>query len=484
MSLTNALSNALTGLTAAARKTDIVSSNVANAMTDGYARRELALSPRQFAGEGGGVTIGGVQRIVDQAVLNDKRLADAAVADAGLRSAFYQKLEGLLGDPGQPGSLSGRIGAFNGALVEAASRPDSEARLSAVLTAANGLTGTIRQVSAEIGNARTDADRAIARDVDFANTTLTRLADMNAEIVAQTAAGRDAASLMDQRQSLIDELGKVIPLVEVQRDYNKIALMSKGGAILLDGSPAVLGFTPTPVVTPTMSIENGPLSGLTLNGMEMPTSLRGLLAGGSLGAAFQLRDEMAPAAQVQLDALARDLVTRFAAPGVDPTLPDGAPGLFTDGIGPFDPATETGLAGRLNVNALADPARGGALWRLRSGLGATAPGDIGNGRILGALQTALNAPTIPASGAFSGASRSLAGLSADFLSQVSANRLSADSDASYASARQEALNGLHLANGVDSDTEMQKLLQIEQAYAANARVIQTVDDMLAQLLRL
>ena len=35
---------------------------------------------------------------------------------------------------------------------------------------------------------------------------------------------------------------------------------------------------------------------------------------------------------------------------------------------------------------------------------------------------------------------------------------------------------------MDSDAEMQKLLQYEQSYAANARVLRAVDEMLDQIL--
>ena len=41
-----------------------------------------------------------------------------------------------------------------------------------------------------------------------------------------------------------------------------------------------------------------------------------------------------------------------------------------------------------------------------------------------------------------------------------------------------------LLNGVDTDQEMQKLLLIEQSYAANARVIQVVDDMMRRLMEI
>jgi flagellar hook-associated protein 1 FlgK len=54
----------------------------------------------------------------------------------------------------------------------------------------------------------------------------------------------------------------------------------------------------------------------------------------------------------------------------------------------------------------------------------------------------------------------------------------------YVSAQQTSLRSLELAGGVDTDQEMQKLLLIEQSYAANARVIQTVDEMIQTLLRI
>jgi len=40
------------------------------------------------------------------------------------------------------------------------------------------------------------------------------------------------------------------------------------------------------------------------------------------------------------------------------------------------------------------------------------------------------------------------------------------------------------AQGVDTDFELQNMLLIEQSYAANARVIQTVGDMIDRLLQL
>ena len=80
--------------------------------------------------------------------------------------------------------------------------------------------------------------------------------------------------------------------------------------------------------------------------------------------------------------------------------------------------------------------------------------------------------------------RSFAGLTAEILSNTASLRLAGESDQAFASARLTALSDLEAQNGIDTDQEMQSLLTIEKHYAANARVIQTVDEMIDILIRL
>ena len=122
MRISTALSNALSGLNANARAAQVVSNNVANALTDGYGKRELILSARSAGAEGAGVRVEGVARIVDQALIQDRRLADAAAGEAGERAAFTTQLERLVGLPDDPASLMGRTAAFKAALAAALAR--------------------------------------------------------------------------------------------------------------------------------------------------------------------------------------------------------------------------------------------------------------------------------------------------------------------------------------------------------------------------
>lgn len=484
MSISNAMINALSGLGAASRSAEVVASNVANALTQGYARRELQISARALGGHGTGVRVDGVTRAVNQAVLNDKRLADAEAAAATQRSRFQLRLETAIGQPGDGRSLGGRIAALEAAFTEAASRPDSEARLRNVVASAQGLAGMLHGLQSEAQSARMEADATITRQVDLLNDLLVGVDRLNARIVAERASGRDPSALMDERQAIVDRIAEIVPLRELARDRDQIALFTTGGAMLLEGTPVRVGFTPTGVITPDMTLAAGSISGLTLNGTPIVSSDAGVLGGGALGAALAVRDDIAPAFQAQIDALARNLIERFSAPGVDPTLAAGQPGLLTDAQAAFDPLNETGLAGRIAVNATVDPAQGGALWRIRDGVGASTPGQAGNANHLLALSGALAAPVVPASGGFIGAGRSTAGLAADVLSQVASARQRDDARTSQATALQDALTTQVLENGVDSDAELQRLLLVEQAFSANARVIQTMDDLLQQIIRM
>lgn len=483
MSISATMSSALSGLTASARGADVVASNIANALTEGYARRELQLTARSLGGTGQGVQVAGVVRATDMVLVGDRRLADASAADRQARADFLSTVEQALGSPEEERSITARIAAFDASLLAAASRPDSEARLNAVVEAARSLTSAFNGASRVIQDARTVADEAIAREVRLVNDTLAAIADTNAKILTLSSSGRDASTLMDQRQQFVDRIAGIIPLREVDRGMGVIALYTAGGAPLLDGiRPAQLGFDPAGIVTPAMTEAAGGLSGLTLNGRPIVMGEGGPLSGGSLSAHFAIRDTLGPGAQMRLDALARDLVERLADPAVDPTRAPGAPGLFTDGGLALDPVNETGLALRLQLNPLADPLQGGQLHRLRDGLGTPTPGLSGQSALLTALETALTRPRQPVSGGFMLGERSLSVLAGQVVSILSEARLSAESEASFGTARAAALKAMELEGGVDTDQELQRLLAVEQTYGANARVIRAVDDMLQMIL--
>lgn len=482
MTLSSALNAAMSGLRYASRSSELISSNISNASTPGYARRTLETTSNSGAFLSG-VRIEGVVRHGDAQVLADRRLASAEFGYRSETTRFLTSIENVIGTPDQPGSLSARLSDFDNSLIVASSRPDASERLENSALAARDLANSINRASDELQDARSTADRSIATQVDRLNDALASVQELNSQITATVSQRKDSSALQDQRQVLIDEISEMVPVRMVPRDNGAVALYSTGGAILLDGSAAEIAFEPSNQVTPYMSVEDGTLSGITINGFAVSTSSEtGRLRGGTLGAQFEIRDELAPSAQTQLDALARDLIERFEDPTVDPTRAPGQPGLFTDQGAALDPVAEEGLASRISLNALVDPAQAGETWRLRDGLGAAGPGDVGNATLINALSDALAATRTPASGDFGTGTFSTLDLVSTISSQLGIDRLRSDKQLSFASAQLNELTQLELADGVDTDVELQRLMLVEQAYAANARVIQTVDEMLDTLL--
>ena len=485
MSISSAISNAMSGLTVASRAADIVSSNIANAMTEGYGVRELSISARSVGNAGAGASVSGVVRHEDVVLIGHRRRAEAELGFGTTQSQYLSRLESMIGTPDQTGSLAARSAAFEAALTAAASSPHDHIRLAGAVAAAVGLATTINGIADGVQTQRLAADEAIARRVERLNGTLNDLHKLNTRIRQDAGAGQDVAALRDAQAQLLNDIAPLMAL-ESRRDASgALQLYSADGQVLLDGQAAVLGFSPVTVMTAERTMAGGSLSGLTLNGRPMFSSgATTALDGGELAALFLQRDAWGPAAQRAIDAVARDLATRFDAAGLDPTRAPGQPGLFTDDGAMVDPAAETGLAARLRVNAAVVPEQGGAHWRLRDGLGAMVPGPGGAAGLLQAQIDTLSALRPTVSGGFSAKGRSFAGLVADHLSGIGLARQSAEISQSHATTRLEALHSAERAQGVDTDGEMQQLLRIEQAFAANARVMTAAQDMIDELIRM
>ncbi|WP_323767750.1 flagellar hook-associated protein FlgK [Antarctobacter sp.] len=480
MSLSGALYNAFSGLKANSRAAGLVSTNISNATTEGYGRRTLGLVPGAV-GTTGGVRISGTIRFSDPVLTGDRMVADAALADATTRFDFARRIEDLVGDSGVPGSLTDRINVFENSLLTAASNPASTQRLELVSSSADSLAQALNVLSDEVQAARQTADSSIGAQVDTLNNALSRLDALNDNIVAARATGTESASFYDERQRVLDSIADIVPLRVVERDKGDVAVFTRGGAVLLDGSPIEIGFERSYGIGAGMTFGGGQLNGLTMNGTPVDTNGLVFFGGGSLAAQFEIRDGAAVEHQSQLDGIARDLIERMGPGGPDSTLGATDPGLFTDSGLAFATANEVGIASRIEINALVAPDSGGA-WRLRDGLGAATQGDVGDARLLQGFTEALGAATVPGSSGLTAIARSFANHISEFASTATGERVRAENAQTFVSIQNTALKELELSKGVDTDQELQRLMQIEQHYTANAKVMSTVDELLDRLM--
>ena len=216
---------------------------------------------------------------------------------------------------------------------------------------------------------------------------------------------------------------------------------------------------------------------------------------GALAGYAQLRDTIAPEYQSQLDQIAGGVVSAFAETdqSATPTQP-ALPGLFTFPGATGVPADTdvTGLAAEIEVNPNADPSQGGNIDLLRDG-GISDPGNpvytyntTGSASYSGRIQQMISAISStqsfnPAAGL--GSSDSLSDYASNSVGWLQGQSQTASDNANYQSSLvSQASGALSNATGVNLDTEMTNMLNIENSYTTSAKLLTTVNAMFSALI--
>lgn len=487
MSLNFAIQNATSGLNATSRQAEVTANNVANANTEGYDRREAQLAAQVLAGKGAGVRVLSVERATAEAITADRRRVDAEVGEQNELASAANRLAQIVGGPDDPASLHQSFVDLETSLRELTNTPESTLSKNGVLTAAQDLATMFNTIDAQLIDLRKSADKAIAAQVDTVNAALEEVRTLNKQISRGVGVGADTTEYEAQRDDLIDTISDIVPIVTLPQDDGQMYLATTTGAMMLTSNAATFEFTEAGTITAAMDYRAGApgsLDGLSLNGGDITPSTTGVqsISSGSLRGLFEVRDVLTVEFQSQIDALAEDLITRFTAAEPATTVPAGSAGLFTDNQ---TASTGTaGLAGRLQVNDLVIPP-GGSLDGLSQGIyvvGTPVAGD--NAQEIALLEAMTAEAAAPVASGVSG-THSATDVAAEFGSLVSSDAVGEEQRLTVKSAQQVALEQTEAAaTGVDIDYELQNLTLIQTAYAANARVLQVVDQMLQTLLEI
>src|ERR1700738_1515141 len=139
MSLSDALSIAMSGLRANQAAMSLVSSNVANAQTPGYVRKSIAHVATNSGSYGTNVSIVGVNRELDQYIQAQLRTETSGAGYASLKSNFLQQLQSMYGNPGSTGTLENAFSGLTTAVQALSTSADSQSARICVVNAAAGL---------------------------------------------------------------------------------------------------------------------------------------------------------------------------------------------------------------------------------------------------------------------------------------------------------------------------------------------------------
>jgi len=179
MGLTSAFNNAFSGLNATSRRAELVSNNISNAMTDGFARREISLSADDLNGFGGGVRVTDVTRIENVVISASRRDADASVSSLSVTADFTARFAAALGNPEDANALAVQYSNLESSLIASANNPSDEILLGRSVNNARDVSNTLNMLSNKTNEFRLEADRKIAEQVSSANSFLSQLSDLN-----------------------------------------------------------------------------------------------------------------------------------------------------------------------------------------------------------------------------------------------------------------------------------------------------------------
>ncbi|MDD9908495.1 MAG: flagellar hook-associated protein FlgK [Ahrensia sp.] len=478
MSLGVALQISQNSLSNVSRQTNTIARNISGADDPNYTRRYAVVESESL---GSRVSVMRVQ--IEQNLTRSGLEAQSRTSAQSLLAQQFARLgETINGVDGERSAFAA-IGALQDRLQVWSVDPSNGLLGSAVLQDAKTVVSTLHSGTREIERMRIDADLNIARDVSRLNELLQDFQAVNARVIDGQQSGLSDLDAFDERAALLSEISQIVPVTTISRENGDMALYT-GGTTLFETVPRPVAFTPSATLGPGTTGGVVTVDGLQIRAGQNANST----ARGSIAANLQLRDTVLPQAQSQLDEIARGLIAAFSESGTG--VPDQT-GLFDYPGGPGLPADGTvvaGLAGTISINASFDPAQGGNINFLRDGGAngaayvANGTGEVGFADRLIALTGEMTASRNFDTDTGLDGQQGLVAFSSSAIGWLDGQTADAGRERDIRQAVHERLQAtIADERGVDVDAEMSRLLELERAYEASARMIATVDEMLNSL---
>ena len=460
--LFGALSNGVKALSAQSRAIETAGRNLANVNNADYARQRIVFGDRgtvqtPLGAQSLGLEAMQIQQLrdnlLDRQVVREKSL----LASYEAQQAAYQNAQAGLGQTidragetdtsGAASSGSGiaeSISDFFNAFQSFASRPTDPGEKQTLLQKAGVLADRIKISDTRLAELQSDLSYQAANDIQDANRLLSTIADLNSQIGRfEINAPGSAVDMRDQRQALLEQLGKKIS-IESQPDpagSGQLQIFTRDAS----GNPVML--VDRADVTGSLS-----LSGSTVTGGNPPVALA--LSGGSVQGAIITRDTGVQELRENLDALSRQLVTSVNS------------AYAPSGSNFFNPAGVT--AATISV----------ASGLTASTLRATTPGGAaGDNDIATAVANLANQSFSTAGG------DAINGTFSQYFSTTVANFGQSLATANARVTEQTNIETLvrtqrDSVSGVSLDEEMTDLMKFQRSFQASSRVISVIDELL------
>ncbi len=320
MGLSSSLATAMAGIRANQAALSIISSNVANANTPGYVTQNPNQIEVASGTTGSSVSVTGVNRQLDLFVQGQLRTEISGGAYADQISNILSQLQSVYGTPGGEGTLETSLNNFTTALQSLSNNPSDSSAQAVALSAAQTLAGQLNTTTQGIQTLRSNVEQDIGNSANQANTDMTTIANINTQLQGLSSNDPLAATLMDQRDSAISDLSKLVDIKVTTDPSNQTNIFTTSG-IQLVGAGLASSFTFSSKGSLTASdlystdpTKNGvgTLNIKLPNGAAVDVVANNQLSSGQIAADLKLRDQTLPQAQTQLDQMAATMCSALS----------------------------------------------------------------------------------------------------------------------------------------------------------------------------
>jgi flagellar hook-associated protein 1 len=336
MGLTTALSTALSGLKVTQTGLELVSSNVANAETPGYTRKNTALAPVMANDRTIGVRVTEIQRSLDSYVQKQLRAESSSLSYANINAAYTDRLQQAFGTPGTASAFSAITSRFVSSLDDLVTSPESLPARTQALSDGQALAQSLNNLSSDVQAMRQEANQGLQDTTTRINSALAGLEKVSKQL---TLSGKATPSpdVLDQRDRYISELSELADL-RVTTGTNGVPSLSTTSGITLfangvasklsyEGSQNVSAqslYSPDPAQSNLGTVMVTMPGGMQVDLLNPRTGVRS----GAMKAYAELRDTTLPQAQTQLDEIAAVMAKALGSSDVAGTAVVGPPAGF------------------------------------------------------------------------------------------------------------------------------------------------------------
>ena len=235
------LSTGVSGLLAFQQALDVTSNNIANSATPGYSVERIDLTPQPgqpTAGGylGSGVQVQGIARAYSELLAQQVRSSQAGYSSANTLATQAGNIDNMLSASST--GLTASLQNFINALQTLSGSPASTASRQALLSQAQALTQQINGYNTQLATYGSNLEQQVSSDVGQVNSLASGIASLNTQIAADLAGGKTPNQLMDQRDTLVDQLSQYVSVNTAIEGNGAMDVYIGSGQALVTGSIA------------------------------------------------------------------------------------------------------------------------------------------------------------------------------------------------------------------------------------------------------